>query len=64
MRTPGFGAENALYKSSQRYALNGGMFGNQPGSGAVIMAVPIGGGVAIRTGMPGRLHRHLHRCGQ
>ena len=44
MRTPGFGAENALYKSSQRYALNGGMFGNQPGSGAVIMAVPIGGG--------------------
>jgi hypothetical protein len=44
MRTPGFGAEQALYRSSQRYTLDMGMFLQQPHSGAVTMAIPIDGG--------------------
>jgi len=44
MNTPGFGAEYAIYRSSQRYSLSRGMFGEPPGVGELIMAIPIGGG--------------------
>ena len=44
MRTPGFGAENALYRSNQRYTADSARFARRPDGGTVVMAIPIDGG--------------------
>jgi hypothetical protein len=44
MRTPGFGAEKALFAARQGYFVSAEIFSAQPNSGAVITAMAIDGG--------------------